>query len=227
MKTLDGPDQLQTYGDPVKDFDFHCSVVSLPYLLGINQLSQISGKPYLRCNYADLPEMTALEDKYWKIYDGLRVGIVWAGNPVHRHDPWRSTYLKHFKCLQLPNVKLFSLQKDTRIRFWPGFGEKDLTEGAEGMSVVDLKEFMVDYNATAALIDRMDLVICIDTATAHLAGAMGKPVWVLTSWHNDWRWLQNGKKSPWYDSVSVYRQPAQNDWESVFTEVKQDLERLA
>jgi tetratricopeptide (TPR) repeat protein len=226
MRTLDGPDRLVTYGDKVEEFDYHCSVVSLPYLLGINDLSQIDGKPYLSCNYEALPEMTVLHDKYWNLYKGLRVGIVWAGNPVHRHDPWRSTYLANFRCLQIPGVKLFSLQKDVRPRFWPGFGEKDLCEGSGGMGVVDLKDFMLDYNCTAALIDRMDLVICVDTATAHLAGAIGKPVWLLVSWHNDWRWLAEGKTTPWYDSLRIYRQPVHNDWESVFKEVRDDLVKL-
>jgi hypothetical protein len=223
MKTLDGPDEVINFGTNIPEFDLHCSVVSLPWLLGLKDFKDIPNKPYLRCNYTELPDMSISEEKYWRDYPQFRVGIVWGGNPVHMHDPWRSTYLRNFKRLQLPGVKLFSLQKDIRVRFWPGFGEKDLTEGAEGMNVIDLKDFMIDYNATAALIDRMDLVIAVDTATAHLAGAMGKPVWLLAAYHNDWRWLKEGKTTHWYPSMKVYRQPKHEDWESVFDELQADL----
>ncbi len=221
MQTLEGPDKIITLGDPVPEFDFHCSIVSLPYLLGLNDLSLIPNEPYLKCNYTALPNFSALEDQHWQNYkDKIRIGIVWGGNPVHRHDPWRSTELKNFKRLQLDNVKLFSLQKDTRPRFWPGFGQRDLTIDSEGMSVVDLKDFMIDYNSTAALIDRMDLIICVDTATAHLASAMGKPVWLLVAYHNDWRWLQNGESTIWYPNMRIFRQPSHSDWESVFKDVE-------
>lgn len=224
MRTLAGADRVTSYADPVPEFDLHCSVVSLPYLLGFNDLNSIPNEPYLRCNYPDLPDLSILDDKHWRSYEGkLRVGIAWGGNPVHRHDPWRSTDLKNFRRLQLDSVKLFSLQKDTRPRFWPGFGQRDLCAGSEGMSVVDLKEFMVDYNATAALLDRMDLVITVDTATAHLASAMGKSVWLLVAYHNDWRWLANGMFTNWYPNMRIFRQPAHGDWESVFVELEKAL----
>lgn len=224
MRTLAGPDNVTTFGDPIPEFDFHCSIVSLPYLLEFNDLNSIPNEPYLKCNYNLLPDLSILDEQHWKKYEGkARVGIVWGGNPVHRHDPWRSTELKNFRRLQLDSVKLFSLQKDTRPRFWPGFGQHDLTTGSEGMNVVDLKDFMVDYNSTAALIDRMDLVICVDTATAHLASAMGKPVWLLVAYHNDWRWLANGKFTNWYPNMRIFRQPKHADWDSVFEEVENAL----
>lgn len=226
-----GIDQIVRLGkDELPAFDYHQSVVSLPYYLKVFDIDndkRLWDKPYVKTNYKKLPELSILEAKNWSTYgDNFRIGIVWAGNPVHRNDHIRSTYLKYFRELLLPNVKLFSLQKDIRPRVWPGLGEHDLAENSEGMGVVDLKDFMIDFNCSAALIDQMDLIITVDTATAHLAGAMGKPVWMLVAWHNDWRWMSDRSDTPWYPSMKIFRQPKPYDWASVFTEVRKDLEKL-
>lgn len=226
MKTMDGIDKFIFCGEKVPEFDYHASIVSLPFLLKKFKEEEIPSKvPYLQTNYEELPNLSILEEENWQAYgDLIRVGIVWGGNPVHRHDALRSTYLKNFKILQLDEIKLFSLQKEIRPRFWPGIGIHDLTEGSEGMSIVDLKDFMKDYNCTASLIDRMDLIIAVDTAVVHLAGAMGKPVWVLTAYHNDWRWLKEPKSNTkWYPTMKIFRQQRPYDWDSVFLEVKEEL----
>jgi ADP-heptose:LPS heptosyltransferase len=91
------------------------------------------------------------------------------------------------------------------------------------MGVVDLKDFLLDYNNTAALIDRMDLLVTVDTSTAHLAAAMGKEVWLLVAWHNDWRWMEHRSDTPWYPTMRIFRQPVPDDWDSVFAEVRMAL----
>jgi hypothetical protein len=229
LKTMEGIDQIVTLGkDQLPPFDYHQSLVSLPYTLKMYDPKDFPNIPYLQTNYMNLPELSILDDSNWGCYDGLtRIGIVWGGNPIHRNDHIRSTYLKYFKTIQeIPGVKLFSLQKDTRERYWPGIGIKDLAEDCDGMSIVDLKDFMLDYNCTAALIDRMDLIITVDTATAHLAGAMGKPVYLLVAWHNDWRWLLDKKTTEWYPTMKIFRQNKPDNWESVFQAVKEELAYL-
>lgn len=231
LQNTPGIDEIIQLGkDAIPEFDYHQSLLSLPHLLKIYNMEKderFYNKPYISTNYKKLPELSIMDVKNWATYgDAFRIGIVWAGNPMHRNDHIRSTKLKHFKELMLPNVKLFSLQKDTRARVWPGIGEFDLAEGSEGMNVVDLKDFMLDFNCTAALIDQMDLIIAVDTATAHLAGAMGKPVWNLLAWHNDWRWMLDRSDTPWYPSMKLFRQPKPYDWDSVFAQVKEELVKL-
>lgn len=215
-------DRLVKIGDPLGHFDYHAPLLSSCRLFGLNDEKDFEvDVPYLRTNRKKLPaDWSAKDDANWEPYgDDLRVGIVWGGNPIHRNDPIRSCKLAKFRALQLPGVRLFGLQKDVRARYWPGIGEVDLTEGTEGMGIVDLKDFILDYNCTAALIERMDLVVAVDTATAHLAAAMGKRVYLLTANHQDWRWLNGRKDSPWYPTMRIFRQPKPHDWDSVFNEV--------
>lgn len=186
-------------------YDLHCSIMSLPYLL---KSKEIPPTPYLRTN-----KQINMGD-----YEGLfKIGIVWGGNPQHPNDANRSCRLNHFRPIyELPNVKLFSLQKDTRpraYRFMPN--PIDLMEGASDMKIVDVAEFMNDFEDTAAIIKGMDLVIGVDTAVIHLGGAINHPTWVMLAWNSDWRWKLEGEKTEWYSSVRLFRQPTEGDWESV------------
>lgn len=226
METLPWADEVIKIGEPFPEHDYHCSVMSLPNFLGIKSKEELAPAetPYLRVNRERLPDYSINDQSNWDVYrDFLKVGIVWAGNPVHRNDAIRSCRLAHFKALQIRGVKLFSLQKDVRQRFWPGIGVQDLAEGAEGMGIVDLKDFQSDFNVTAALIDRMDLVVAVDTATAHLAAAMGKPTWLLAAWHNDWRWGIADTWTPWYPNMRIIRQESHGDWNSVFAKASKWL----
>jgi len=208
------PSLIPIYQKRPKDFDipqydFHCSMMSLPHLL---KSEEIPSTPYLHVD-----DKINTDD-----YEGLfKIGIVWGGNPQHPNDANRSCKLNYFRPIyELPNVKLFSLQKDTRpraYRFMPT--PIDLTEGAEDMKIVDLSEYMNNFEDTAAIIKGMDLIISIDTAVVHLAGAINHPTWALLAWNSDWRWKLRGDTTEWYPSVRLFRQQKNNDWESVFSEV--------
>jgi tetratricopeptide (TPR) repeat protein len=151
----------------------------------------------------------------------LRVGIVWSGNVGSEAELGRSIPLQAFAPLDLPGVRLISLQKGD------GLGELPAARAA-GMSVTELGPDYAagDFADTGALIENLDLLICCDTAVAHLAGALGRPVWLAVNAVADWRWLLNRTDSPWYPSVTVYRQPSRGDWAGLFAKMAGDLEGL-
>jgi len=152
----------------------------------------------------------------------LRIGIVWSGNVGSEAELGRSIPLQAFAPLDLPGVRLISLQK--------GDGLNELVAArAAGMSVTELGPAYddCDFADTGAVIENLDLVICCDTAVAHLAGALGRPVWLAVNAVADWRWLLNRTDSPWYPSLKLYRQPSRGDWAGVFAKMAGDLEALA
>src|SRR5262249_50953627 len=151
---------------------------------------------------------------------GLKVGIAWAGNPHHRNDERRSIPLDRFSALfDIPGVRWFSLQVGARAG--------DLASLPPGR-VNDLSPQLTDFAESAAVVANLDLVITADTAPAHLAGALGKPVWVLLPFNPDWRWFAAHTDSPWYPSARLFRQGKPGDWESAIAAVQSALrERLA
>jgi hypothetical protein len=151
--------------------------------------------------------------------DDVKVGIVWAGNPEHKNDLNRSCDLGHFKTLMdLEGVRFFSLQKDVNPMDW-----KDTVYPYK---LEDCGKELHDFSDTAALVHHLDLIISVDTAVAHLAGAMGKPAWVLLPFVADWRWLHGRSDSPWYRSLRLFRQQARGDWKTLFQTVKEELWRI-
>jgi hypothetical protein len=192
--------------------DWHCSIMSLPYLLY---------EPPAPTSYLTVDKKISLSD----YSDYFKVGIAWAGNPQHPNDSYRSCYLKWFEPIsQIKGVKLFSLVKDTRpraYRFNPT--PIDLAEGAENMRVVDMAPMMETFEDTAAIINELDLVISVDTVVLHLAGALGKPVWGLLPWNNDWRWGLDSDKTIWYESMVLFRQSKKGDWKPVFEQITNKL----
>jgi tetratricopeptide (TPR) repeat protein len=152
----------------------------------------------------------------------LRIGIVWSGNVGSEAELGRSIPLKAFAPLDLPGVRLISLQR--------GDGLNELADArAEGMSVTELGPAYdaCDFAETGAIIENLDLVICCDTAVAHLAGALGCPIWLAVNAVADWRWLLHRTDSPWYPTLKIYRQPSRGDWAGLFAQMAADLEGLA
>ena len=214
------PTEIPVYNLRKEDFDipkydYQCSIISLPYLLNFNFIPK---SPYLDCK-------SEFNTKDYK--DFYKIGIVWAGNPQHPNDSSRSCYLKNFKKIHdLPKVKLFNLQKDMRPRMYR-FQDNpvDLTEGTEDMKIVDVSEYQTDFEKTASIIKSMDLIISVDTAILHLAGALGKSTYGLISTVGDWRWKISGSENDWYDSVTLFRQTKVNDWKDVFENVAKEVEK--
>jgi ADP-heptose:LPS heptosyltransferase len=148
------------------------------------------------------------------------VGIVWAGKPAHTEDNSRSCPLRYFIPLsKIPGVRLYGLQKGEAAR-----KVKDLTGK---ISVTNLADELNDFTDTAGVIENLDLVISVDTAVLHLAGAMGKPAWAILPFTPDWRWMLSREDSPWYPTVRLFRQKRHGDWDNVFRRLAKELRILA
>ena len=147
----------------------------------------------------------------------FRVGIVWQGNPKHLNDANRSIPLSQFQPLaEVPGVRLYSLQI--------GKGTEQLAQIAGTFEVTDLhKRINGALVETAAVMKNLDLIICCDTSVAHLAGALGLPVWVALPFAADWRWLQEREGSPWYPTMRLFRQTRMKDWQEVFQRMTEAL----
>ncbi|TAD83836.1 MAG: tetratricopeptide repeat protein [Oscillatoriales cyanobacterium] len=207
FSTVDGIDLLIVKGEPIPEFDVQAPMLSLPYILGTTKSTIPANTPYLTppadCQFALLPGRK------------FKVGIVWAGNPKHRKNMQRSCSLSAFlPLLDVSGVSFYSLQKE--------LSQADRTL-LHQTSIVDLSPHLGDLADTAATIAQLDLVITVDTAVAHLAGALGKPVWILLAFSPDWRWLLEREDSPWYPTARLFRQSIRGDWEGVFGRVVQAL----
>jgi ADP-heptose:LPS heptosyltransferase len=193
-----------------EQFDYHCPLLSLPLAFGTT-LETIPAAPrYLWADEAARVKWlsrlaTAAPRKK------LRIGIVWRGSPTHQHDHLRSIDLS--ECLSLFGVDAdwICLQKEI------GDEDADALQLTGGM--LCFGDELEDFQDTAALIDLLDLVISVDTSVAHLAGAMGKPVWVMLPYSPDWRWLLDRYDSPWYPSARLFRQSRPGDWAGVIERV--------
>jgi len=199
------------YNDEIL-YDYHCSILSLPYLLNLTTPDKFLSGPYL---FADKLDMNDYKNTF-------NIGICWAGNPGHPNDANRSCYLSLFREIyNLPNVKLFSLQKDVGKRVYTNRPdvELDLASNCDDMKIVDTCDLMVDYQATSMIINSLDLVITVDTSVLHLSGALGKETWALLPFNPDWRWTISGDKTAWYDNMTLFRQTKIGDWKSVFDQI--------
>lgn len=195
----------------VPNYDYHCSMMSLPYILGC----EIPSEPYLKA------KENINIDNY-----SFNIGVAWAGSPQHPNDYQRSCNLSYFRPIHdLPGVRLFNLVKDKRPRAYRFKPQPiDLTDGTSDMQIVDLTSRMTDFGETAKIIGSMDLIISVDTAVLHLAGAMGKKAWGLLPWNPDWRWGIEGEKTIWYPSVRLFRQEKLGDWEGVFSQITKEVQ---
>jgi hypothetical protein len=202
-------------GEPVPPHDLQCSLMSLPYAFG-TALADIP---------AEIPYLQADADRraHWaQILASARrprVGIVWSGNPQHRNDRRRSIPLPMFRAIDPGAVQFAALQPQVR--------DADREALAGWPDVLDFGPELRDFAETAALIEALDLVVTVDTSVAHLAGALGKPVWILLPYVPDWRWMLDRADSPWYPTAKLYRQDADRDWAPVLARVRSDLAELA
>ena len=209
LKTVPGIDQLVLEGEPVPPFDCHAMLLSLPYLLGTTLDTIPATIPYLSAPQVSTTNTT------------LNVGIVWGGNSKNGTDRDRSiTLTELLPLLSLTGVEFHSLQKGRSEEL-----QQFLVAHPE-IAIVDLDPQLEDFADTAAAIARLDLVISVDTSVAHLAGAMGKPVWILLNAVPDWRWFLDRADSPWYPTARLFRQHSLRNWSNVTESIKRELVAL-
>jgi hypothetical protein len=217
LRALPGIAQVVGQGEALPHFDLHAPLMSLPWILGSTLETLPGTTPYLQAEAAEvahwrgrLAEIAPVEK---------RVGLVWAGNP-RRDSPVLAAVDRR---RSMPPEKLARLGECQGVTFFSL--QKDSAGDCGDVPMVDVMGEMADFAATAALIANLDLVISVDTAVAHLAAALGKPVWLLNRFDSCWRWLDERRDSPWYPSLRLYNQPRPGDWESVMGDVVGDLRK--
>ncbi|MBI2585472.1 MAG: tetratricopeptide repeat protein [Rhodospirillales bacterium] len=198
------------FGETPPTFDTYAPLMSLPHLLGLDAFADAPAGPYVIP-----PEPAELAGGE----DAVRVGLVWAGNPEHDDDANRSMSLTDWRpLLDVAGVAFYSLQVGAAVA--------EVASQGLAAKVTDLGSGFKDFVDTAAAIQALDLVIAVDTAVPHLAGALGKPVWVLLARVADWRWGRDGAATPWYPTMRLFRQQHARDWPPVVEEVAGALAEL-
>lgn len=212
LQGMQGVNRVIAAGGERQAYDTHCPLLSLPRALATDLHSIPAKVPYIACSESKRVHWTERLGKR----SGPRIGLVWSGSPTHKGDRWRSIPLYLLKSLvEISGVEFYSLQADVR--------ESD----REALSALPIRHFggeLHDFSDTAAFADAMDLVIAVDTSVAHLAGALGKPVWIMLPHFPDWRWMLERTDSPWYPTVRLFRQTQRGDWSSVITELAASLQ---
>lgn len=214
FECLEGVCSVKPFGAVSEHIDCHVPLLSLPMIFGTTLASVPAKTPYLAASLHGIDKWRSLLDM---VSGDLKVGLVWAGKSYP--DPRRSCSLDDFAPFgRLNKVTFYSLQI--------GAGAEQSATPPCGMKLVDQTSHIADFDDTAALIAHLDLVVTIDTAVAHLAGAMGKKVFTLLPFAPDWRWLLDRKKSPWYPEMSLFRQRKAGEWGGVINEIFLEIERL-
>jgi len=226
LASTDGAARCIVPEDTLPEFDYHCPLMSLPLACNSTLSTLPAQVPYLRGN--------AEKTRYWMEKLGQRrkprIGLVWSGGarPTQPHlwhvNRRRNIPLATLAVLLRPDMDFYSLQKGE-------LAEAELREftvkNPNGPQLIALTDELRDFSDTAALVANLDLVVTVDTAMAHLAAALGKPVWILNRFDACWRWLVDRSDSPWYPTAKLYRQHGPGDWEPVLRQVGADLAHLA
>jgi Flp pilus assembly protein TadD len=215
FQSAKGIEQVVTTGQPLPHFDVHCPMMSLPLAFNTTLETIPANVPYLT---PPQDKVAAWRDRIGASDNRLRVGLVWAGRPTQQFDRWRSAHLQDFaKLAQIKSARFFSLQK--------GPAAAEAASAPSEMNLTDWTSDLHDFADTAALIANLDLIIGIESAVTHLAGALAKPVWPILAHVADWRYMLNRSDSPWYATMNLFRQPATGQWEPVINEVLAALQQ--
>jgi tetratricopeptide (TPR) repeat protein len=214
MQTLEGIDRVLCYEEDTDfgPYDFWTFVMSIPLYCKtrLDTIPPVMG-------YLSAPKDSRQKWRKRLPAVGKKVGLVWKGSTDHKRDHERS--LAHLDVLKplwkAKGINFISLQK--------GQGQDEAAQPPKGQPIIDLAPEIENFADVAAIVEQLDLVICVDTAVAHLAGALGKPVWVMLPQIADWRWLMEREDSPWYPTVRLFRQTKRNDWEDVIERVALEL----
>jgi hypothetical protein len=211
METVPGVTEIVTTRRDLPPFDTHAPVMSLPAIFGTTLETIPATIPYIRPGSPSPQKSKWVED-----LPGLQVGVVWAGASTHRNDANRSLALELLEpLLRLPNIHWHSLQV--------GGGADQLARPEFSGKIVDLGNQFNHFDDTAAAIAELDLVLAVDTAVAHLAGAMGKTVWLLLPFEAEWRWMIAREDSPWYPTMRLFRQSSPGNWKELLERVAREL----
>ncbi len=213
LATLPGFDRIVAFGDSLPPFDLHCPLLSLPLAFGTDLSTIPHHAPYLRADPAKV--------EAWRARLGPRtrprIGLVWSGNPKHLNDRNRSIALASLLPLITDAFEWVSLQKVVR---------EDDAPVLAASRIVDPGDAIADFADTAALVETMDCVLSVDTSVAHLAGALGRPLWIMLPHTPDWRWQLERDDSPWYPGARLFRQTVPGDWHAVFEQLRAALPSL-
>ncbi len=215
LSTVEGIEVIIKYGQSLPDFEVQCPLLSLPLIFRTTLSTIPASIPYISLNPEKVREwgdrLSSDKGKY-------KIGLVWAGKPEHSNDHNRSLSFNELGPLfQIPELSFYSLQK--------GPAALQAKNRPPAMNWLDVSGELHDFTETGALIQNLDLIVSVDTAVAHLAGALGKPVWILLPFSPDWRWLLDREDTPWYPTMRLYRQPVFNDWASVIEAVAARLNK--
>jgi hypothetical protein len=214
LRTIEGAAEVVAQGDQPLHYDLHCPLLSLPFACKTVLETIPSATPYVRAEDRWLAKWSA---KLGVTHD-MRIGLAWSGSTVHRNDTNRSIPLAALSTLFSLPIDWICLQNEIR--------DADRAALARLPALRHFEEEIEDFSDAAALAELCDLVISVDTAVAHLAGALGKPLWLLLPFVPDWRWMTEREDSPWYPTARLFRQPAAADWARVVDRVKRELEVL-
>ncbi len=213
LRDVAGIDELVKRGRELPPFDVHAPLLSLPMIFGTT-LDTIPGDVgYVRPE----KELVAQWGRRLSGLAGRTVGLCWQGNPDFKGDRWRSIPLGHF-------AALIDDPSSTFVNLHKGAGEPQIQECGLADRIVDYSPDVESLSDTAAIIENLDLVITSDTSVAHLAGAMGRPVWTLLQFNPDWRWMLDRDDTPWYPTMRLFRQETRGDWDGVMARVKHALD---
>jgi ADP-heptose:LPS heptosyltransferase len=212
MRSLDGVENVSEIGNSPTVYDFETPLLSLPLAFKTQVNNIPSNIPYL---YVESDKKDFWANRFSANTMRPHIGITWAGNPKHQNDRNRSLELRHLS--KLVSTKFEWIALSTNLSKL----EKEVTRS------VGIKNYAIDvkdFSDTAGLICNLDLVITVDTSVAHLAGALGKPTWVLLPFVPDFRWFWDREDSPWYPSMRLFRQSSPGDWDSVLSRVTSELD---
>src|SRR5215510_895221 len=212
---LAGAAAVVARGEPLPPFDVHCPLGSLPLALRTEPATIPAGGPYLSADEARIAKWSARIEAA----ERPRVALAWSGNAQHINDRNRSIPLSRLAPLcSAASIRFIGIQRELR--------SEDAEVLAREPRVTQIGAELDDFADTAAVVALVDLVISVDTSVAHLAGAMGRPVWVLLPFSPGWRWTLAGESSAWYPTARLFRQPSLGDWDSVIERLRGELDRI-
>jgi hypothetical protein len=209
MRSLSGVEKVVARGEPLPAVAWQCPLMSLPLAFNTTLNTIPADVPYLHADREEIQRFTE------RLPRKFRIGVAWAGSPGHYNDRRRSMPAEVLEPLaDIADAAIISLQLRRGL-------EKDTFT----FEHIDVSAYLTDFAATAAVIAALDVLVTVDTAVAHLAGALGKPVWILLPYAGEYRWLLDRDDSPWYPTARLFRQPSPGDWESVVRRVGHELRR--